>query len=213
MNVCWAWFCSTSWANSCGAFKSSSVVLKVFHRSSHGLMRSFPEAFWSGNCFPYNIKILFVFFSEWWWYISSGGKKCKLQMPSVQFSSVQSLSCVRLFATPWIAACQASLSITNFRSLLKLMSIELVMSSSPLILCRPLLLLPPIPPSIKQESIHWHQTMLVCHCTCHHTNSFFLFVFFKSGFARGILDEAIYETWPLSTHPLKILTWKWEVCI
>ena len=67
----------------------------------------------------------------------------------VQFSSVQLLSCVWLFATPWIAACQASLSITNSRSLLKLMSIESVMPSSHLILCRPLLLLPPIPPSIR----------------------------------------------------------------
>ena len=65
------------------------------------------------------------------------------------FSSVQSLSPVRLFATPWIAACQASLSITNSRSLPKLMSIESVMPSSHLILCRPLLLLPPIPPSIR----------------------------------------------------------------
>ena len=67
----------------------------------------------------------------------------------IQFSSVHSLSHVRLFATPWIAACQASLSITNSRSLLKLMSIESVISSSHLILCRPLLLLPPIPPSIR----------------------------------------------------------------
>ena len=64
-------------------------------------------------------------------------------------SSVQSLSCVWLFATPWIAAHQASLSITNSQSLLKLMPIELVMPSSHLILCRPLLLLPPIPPSIR----------------------------------------------------------------
>ena len=55
----------------------------------------------------------------------------------IQFSSVQSLSHVWLFATPWIAACQASLSITNSRSLLKLMSIELVIPSSHLILCRP----------------------------------------------------------------------------
>ena len=62
---------------------------------------------------------------------------------------VQSLSCVRLFVTPWIAARQASLSITNSRSLLRLMSIKLVMPSSHLILCRPLLLLPPIPPSIR----------------------------------------------------------------
>ena len=65
------------------------------------------------------------------------------------FSSVQSLSRVRLFATPWTAARQASLSITNSRSSLKLMSIESMMPSSHLTLCRPLLLLPPIPPSIR----------------------------------------------------------------
>ena len=68
---------------------------------------------------------------------------------SVQFSSVQPLSHVRLFATPWIAAHQASLSITNSGSLLKLMSIESVMPSNHLILCRPLLLLPPNPSSIR----------------------------------------------------------------
>ena len=68
---------------------------------------------------------------------------------SVQFSSVQSLSCVWLFVTPWIAAWQASLSITNSKSLLKLMSIESMMPSNHLILCGPLLLLPPIPPSIR----------------------------------------------------------------
>ena len=67
----------------------------------------------------------------------------------IQFSSVQLLSCVQLFATPWIAACQASLSITNSRSLLKLMSIESVMPSNHVILCRPLLLLSPLPPSIR----------------------------------------------------------------
>ena len=65
------------------------------------------------------------------------------------FSSVQLLSHVQLFATPWIEACQASLSITNSQSSLKLTSIESVMPSSYLILCRPLLLLPPIPPSIS----------------------------------------------------------------
>ena len=64
-------------------------------------------------------------------------------------SSVQSLSNVRLFETPRIAARQASLSITNSRSSLELMSIESVMPSSHLILCRPLLLLPPSPPSIR----------------------------------------------------------------
>ena len=68
---------------------------------------------------------------------------------AIQFSSVQSLSRVRLFATPWITARQASLSITNSRSSLRLESIESVMPSSHLILCRPLLLLPHIPPSIR----------------------------------------------------------------
>ena len=72
----------------------------------------------------------------------------KLQCPSVQFSSVQLLSRVRLFATPWIAARQASLSITNSRSSLRLTAIESVMLSSHLILCHPLLL-PPISPSIR----------------------------------------------------------------
>ena len=64
-------------------------------------------------------------------------------------SSLQSLSSVWLFATPWITTHQASLSITNSQSLLKLMFIELVMPSSQLILCLPLLLLPPIPLSIR----------------------------------------------------------------
>ena len=66
-----------------------------------------------------------------------------------QFSSVQSLSRVQLFATPWTAALQASLSITNSRSLLKLISIESVMPSNHLILCRPLPLLPSIYLSIR----------------------------------------------------------------
>ena len=65
------------------------------------------------------------------------------------FSSIQSLSCIRLFVTPWTAAGQASLSITNYQSLLKLMSIESVMPSNQLILYRPLLLLPSIFPSIR----------------------------------------------------------------
>ena len=68
---------------------------------------------------------------------------------SVQFSSVQSVSCVQLFATPWTIAHQASLSITLSQSLLKLISIELVMPSNHLILCCPLLLLPSIFPSIR----------------------------------------------------------------
>ena len=67
----------------------------------------------------------------------------------ILLSSVQSLSCVRLLATRWTAACQASLSITNSQSLLKLMSIESVMPSNHFILCCPLLLLPSIFPSIR----------------------------------------------------------------
>ena len=67
----------------------------------------------------------------------------------LKISSVQSLSCVQLFATPWTAACQASLSITNSQNSLKLMSIKLVMPSNHLILCRPLLLPPSICPSIR----------------------------------------------------------------
>ena len=67
----------------------------------------------------------------------------------IQFSSVQSLSRIQLFVTLWTAAHQASLSITNFWSFLKLMSIESIMPSNHLILCCPLLLLPPIPPSIR----------------------------------------------------------------
>ena len=75
---------------------------------------------------------------------------------SIYFSSVQSFSCVRLFATPWSTTRQASLSITNSWSLLKLMSIESVTPSNHLILCRPLLLLPSIFPSIRvfsEESV------------------------------------------------------------
>ena len=66
-----------------------------------------------------------------------------------QFSSVQSLSRIRLFATPWTAARQTSLSITSFQSLLKLMSIASVMPSNHLILCHPLLLPPSVFPSIR----------------------------------------------------------------
>ena len=83
------------------------------------------------------------FFSSNSTYPSKSGLHLKLFS-----SSVQSLSCVRLFVTPWTAACQASLFINSW-SLLKLVSIESVMPSSHLILCRPLHLLPPIPPSIR----------------------------------------------------------------
>ena len=99
---------------------------------------------WTGmaSLFPYQVSI-------------SQMLKClelsieKLKRIKSIISSVQSLSRVWLFATPWIIAHQASLSITNSRSSLKLTSIESVMPSSHLILCRPLLLLSPIPPSIR----------------------------------------------------------------
>ena len=79
------------------------------------------------------------------------GKCLVIQWVKTWFSfiSVQLLSHVRLFVTPWTTACQASLSITNSRSLLKLMSIESVMPSNHLLLCRPLLLPPSIFPSIR----------------------------------------------------------------
>ena len=75
-------------------------------------------------------------------------RDCSFSLGSILIS-IQSLSRVWLFATPWTAACQASLSIINSRSLLKLMSIELVMRSNHLILCCPLLLLPSIFPRIR----------------------------------------------------------------
>ena len=94
----------------------------------------------------------------------SGGEENKIRC----FSSVQSLSRVRLFATPWNAARQASLSITNSQSLLKLVSIESVMPSNHLIFCRPLLLPPSIFPSIRVFSsqsvlhIRWPKYWRVC---------------------------------------------------
>ena len=83
----------------------------------------------------------------------------------LQFSSVQSLSPVRLFATTWIAACQASM-LTNYWSLPKLMSIESVMPSGHLILCHALLFLPPIPPSIRvfstESAMPFNHLILYC---------------------------------------------------
>ena len=91
--------------------------------------------------------------ASWWdWYLGwdlMDGKNSRGRLTRESISSVQSLSRVRLFATPWIAARQASLSITISRSSLRLASLESVMPSSHLILCHPLLFLPPIPPSIR----------------------------------------------------------------
>ena len=78
----------------------------------------------------------------------------------LQFSSVQSFSCVQIFATPWTTACQASLSITNSCSLLKLMPIELVMPSNHVILCCLLFLLPSVFPSIEFLSVFQKRLLL-----------------------------------------------------
>ena len=112
-----------------------------------------------GLCFSLMALPLVSFFPPTWsWktinnichYINIVTVAPQLSVRAVlRFSSVQSLSHVRLFVTPWIEACQASLSITNSWSSTKLMCIESVMPSSHLILCRPLLLLPPISPSIR----------------------------------------------------------------
>ena len=91
--------------------------------------------------------------SNYLWTVGQLPKKKKKCIVMYQFSSVQSLTHVRLFATPWTAARQASLSITNSQSSLKLIPIELVMPSNNLILCHPLLLLPSIVPSIRVFSV------------------------------------------------------------
>ena len=117
-----------------------------------------------------------------------------LLLPSIfpSISSVQSLSRVRLFATPWIAAHQASLSITNSWSSLKLTSIESVMPSSQLIVCRPLLLLPPIPPSIRvfsnKSALHrrWPK-------------------YWSSSFSTGVLASASFL--PKNTQDWSPLEW------
>ena len=103
------------------------------------------------NCFYIALPKFAILWVRWIFLFDTLFQSIKFKngFTLLAFSSVQSLSCVRPFAIPWITAHQASLSITNSWSLLKLMSIESVMSSSHLILCRPLLLLPPIPPSIR----------------------------------------------------------------
>ena len=111
---------------------------------SHITLKKLPFIdLWNKTCHHFQTEV----FNFYW----------KLNL-AIQFSSVQLLSRVRLFATPWITARQASLSITNFRSSLKLTSIESVMPSSHLILCHPIFLLPPIPPSIRvfsnESTIH-----------------------------------------------------------
>ena len=101
---------------------------------------------WVSSCALYKSRWHPLLRLQHEWY-SLGKYRAKLA--SVQFSSVQPLSRVQLFVTPWIAARQASLSITNSQSSPRLMPIESVMPSSHLIFCCPLLLLPPILPSIR----------------------------------------------------------------
>ena len=117
--------------------------------SVHGI---FQEEYWNGLPFPAaedlsdpGIKPRSPALASRFFTIAPSGKPNN----NNQFSSVQSLSRVRLFATAWTATCQASLSITNSQSLLKRMSVESVMPSNQLILCRPLLLPPSILPSIS----------------------------------------------------------------
>ena len=102
------------------------------------------------SCLLYCILLSFYTFNHPQYSQMSVSKECYSRV-SVQFSSVQSLSRVQLSATPCITAHQSSLSITNSRSSLRLTSIESVMPSSQLILCCPLLLLPPIPPSYYSD--------------------------------------------------------------
>ena len=109
---------------------------------------------------PLKCSLLFTFHCSDWVssnILSSRSHMCFSVSP--QFSSLQSLSCVQLFATWGTAACQASLSITNSQSLPKHMSIDLVMPCNHLILCHPLLFLPSIFPSIRvfssDSALHW----------------------------------------------------------
>ena len=134
--------------------------IRLLHRIGmpHLLTDSLPAWFWTrrtmwpnveGNHQPAKYRSL-ILYTVRNWIIPT-------KFSSVQFSSVQLLSCVRLFVTPWTAAHQASLSITNSRSLLKLMPIESVIPSNHLFLCQPLLLLPSIFPSIRVFNLSHHQ--------------------------------------------------------
>ena len=135
----------------------------IVYQSEYDSVCAFSCFYFGNMCFPESC--VFLFTSEILWHLHelhsplflrnacwtlSSLRLCHSGPPlPIQFSSVESLSCVWLFATPWPAAHQASLSFTTSRSLLKLMSIESVMPSNHLILCRPLLLPPSIFPSIR----------------------------------------------------------------
>ena len=143
------YFCETLDWKCRAIFASVSVVMKPQSRWALGLNIGLKFVYTQNNL--YAIPALLCFLSQLFIkrFFLLLCIFCFISFNSYSISSVQSLSRVRLFATPWIATRQASLSIINSRGLSKLMSIELVMPSSCLILCRPLLLLPPIPPSIR----------------------------------------------------------------
>ena len=144
------------------SFRSSKKA-REFQKNIYFCFIDYTKAFvrFTTNCGKFFFFFLtFLTFIKWYrrqWnnikhiytWINRGGSDLILVSYFFQLSSVQSLSCVQLFATPWSAACQASLYITNSQSPPKPMSIVSVMSSNHLILCRPLLLLPSIFPSIR----------------------------------------------------------------
>ena len=132
---------------------------------------------------------------------SFGEEKVKMS-----FSSVQSLSCVQLFATPWIAARQASLSITNSRSSPKPMFIELVMPSNHLILCRPLLFLPSIFPSIRVFSFLFLDFFIFIFNLVDFTGSFQMSQLFTLG-GQSIGVSASTSVLPMNTQDWSPLIW------
>ena len=123
---------------------SSHLDQKSEEKKDYYFPPSYPVFVCLFVCFAINHPLSSFFYHLFLWVLS-----CLKSSSTVQFSSVQSLSHVQLFAIPWTAARQASLSITNSWSLPKLMSIDLVMPSNHLILCHPLPLLPSIFPSIR----------------------------------------------------------------
>ena len=139
---------------SAGNYLSITTVWRVFWKYKYMDLNSRHLNWYEhARCVIWTLFLFFLFYV--FIYLASLSLCCcAWTSPSCveQFSSVQSLSRVRLFATPWTAACQVSLSITNSRSSLRLTSIELVMPSNHLILCHPFLLLPSIFPSIRDFS-------------------------------------------------------------
>ena len=134
-------FFVTPWTVACQAPLSMGFSRQEYWRSCHAFLQGiFPTQ-------ESNLSLLHLLHCRWILY-HWATRRARISL-HIEFSSVQSLSRVWLFATPWIAAHQASLSITNSGSSLNPMSIESVMPSSHLILCYPLLLPPPIPPSIR----------------------------------------------------------------